>query len=398
MSTCAAVNSNIGFLRRLISIFMKKEERVHEPNAAEVVTGEIDDLWNIVRTKNEGENTYSVLECREKIAESFRKVRESFSDEQLDSAYAWPRYVKVSVYCSNEPIKELVEYLNAGNYIPLTKRLSDLSKSVFKGEDEDAKTNVDYFSEAVYHHIIDYIKSADIPSLLFLGRLAQKRGAYDEARNWFTRITETEEPFNGITAILSCYEEETKGILSTSGNNFKSNYHLRDQVKRLNESQCAIYEKWCGAMEEQINGIESVSEQYKREYVSLVTGYARFERNRGNYEKAFELLERIPSEYPDMYRVYTEEAMLYQFRPYKNRFYSLEKAIETFQKAYASVEGETGRAACAKSKKSILMPLANTYFQSGRYKEASDVCERVLKIDGKEHRAISLKNRIACIA
>ena len=58
-------------------------------------------------------------------------------------------------------------------------------------------------------------------------------------------------------------------------------------------------------------------------------------------------------------------------------------------------------AACktiAISKKSILVPLANTYFASGMYTEASDVCDIVLKIDKKEQRAIELKKRIMCMA
>lgn len=111
------------------------------------------------------------------------------------------------------------------------------------------------------------------------------------------------------------------------------------------------------------------------------------------------LLKKIPRSYPDINRVYAEEAMLYQFRSYKNRYYSLEKAIETLKKADAVIDStETEGTAIAKSKKSILMPQANTYFQSGRYDEASDVCDIILKIDRKEHRAVNLKDRITCLA
>lgn len=336
------------------------------------------------------------MDGQERIVESFSRIHSHFSDKQLDGAYAWDRYVKVAVHCTDAPVEELVEFLNKENYILLTRRLTNLHKSVCKGDDAEAVKNSERFSAAVYNYILEHIDPADIPSLLFLGRLAQKRGAYDEAREWFMRITETEEPFNGITAWLACSEEETKRILSDGGRSYKSSYQLREKVRILNDGQYAIYEKWCAVMKERITGGGSVSEQYKREYVSLVTGYARFERKRGNCEKAFELLERIPDGYPNMYRVYTEEAMLYQFRPYKNRFYSLERAIESFKKAYAAIEGENGRTVCAKSRKSILMPLANSYFQSGRYDEAESVCDKVLKIDHREQRAINLKNQIAC--
>ena len=47
-----------------------------------------------------------------------------------------------------------------------------------------------------------------------------------------------------------------------------------------------------------------------------------------------------------------------------------------------------------KSKKSILIPLANSYIQAGRYEEAEEACNTVLKIYKKEKSAIKLKNKI----
>lgn len=91
--------------------------------------------------------------------------------------------------------------------------------------------------------------------------------------------------------------------------------------------------------------------------------------------------------------------MLYQFRSYKNRYYSLDKAVDTFKKAYSVIpEGSSNTSGSRKSRKSTLMPLANTYFQMGRYDDASDVCDSVLLIDAKERRAIELKDRILKLA
>ena len=88
--------------------------------------------------------------------------------------------------------------------------------------------------------------------------------------------------------------------------------------------------------------------------------------------------------------------MIYQFKPYKNDYYSLEKAIEFFEKAENAINaGEKTDNYGPKSKKSVLVPLANTYFQAGKYEEAGSVCDRVLRIDDMEQRAIDLKNRIA---
>ena len=109
-----------------------------------------------------------------------------------------------------------------------------------------------------------------------------------------------------------------------------------------------------------------------------------------------ELLRKIPESFPDIYRVYTEEAMIYQFKSYSNPFYNIEKAIETFRKAESAMnEVEARYALTTKNKKYILMPLANSYFLCGRYEEADAVCDRVLQLDKREQRAIALKTKIA---
>lgn len=384
-------------LNGFYSLFGKKEEPVSEVSPAEAITKEIDELWEVARKKDEG--LYSEEECREKLIDSFNGIKAHFSNDQLDSAYAWPRYVKIAVHSIKEPVKELVTYVDENNYISLTKRLSDLSNSVYKGEEENARINMENFSAAVYLHILDDINPKDVPSCLALGRMSQRRREYDTARGWFERATETEDPFNGVTALLACYEDETKAVLLRGKNRYASDPELREKVRALNESQCSVYEKWCCIVEEHINDPDETTEQYKCKYVFFMTGYARFERNRGNYDKALELLYRVPKTYPGVYRVYAEEAMLYQFKPYRNSHYCLEKAIEAFKKAEEAINtyGKNDEYSI-KSKKSILMPLANTYFQSGRYDEASRVCERVLEIDSKEQRAINLKHRIDHLA
>lgn len=392
------IGENIGsrLFRGFFSLF-SKEEHICETNPAEIITNELDGLWEVTRAKAAG--LYSEMECVKKITDSFREVRCRFSNEQIDSAYAWPRYVKIAIHCVDEPIPELVDYVNESNYIRLTKHLSDLSYSVYKGGEEGVKANMEKFSESVYLHILEDINPEDVPSCLALGRMCQKNAEYDEARQWFGKILNTEDPFNGITALLACYEEETKAVLTEGKNRYSNDSKREEKVRMLNESQCSVYDKWCRITEERINGSDEVTEQCKREYVSLMTGYARFERNRGDFDKAFELLRKIPRTYPDIYRVYTEEAMIYQFKPYKNHYYSLEKAIEAFRMAEKAISCSDAKGTSgAKSKKSILMPLANTYYQSGRYVEAASVCDNVLKIDVNEQRAINLKNKIARMA
>ena len=384
---------------RFLSLVTNSDNAVRNENLTEIVTKEIDDLWTMVREKKTG--AISETECRDRITESFGKLKDMYSDEQIDGAYVWPRYVKIAVHCVNEPINELVYYVKEKNYICLTKCLTNLYFSICKSEDYSIKQRMDSFAETVYLHILDDIDANDVPSLLELGRMAQRRGEYNEARMWYTRITETEQPFNGVTAHLACCEAEIKSYLSNCRGDYYSekNQCARERIKTLNRLQHDIYEKWCRIMEENICQSDLVTDQNKREYVALMTGYARFERTRGHYSKAFDILGKIPEDYPDAYRVYAEQAMLYQFKPYQNCYYSLEKSIEAFKRAEeAMINKSSSKHISAKSKKSVLMPLANAYFQTGRYEEADKVCDSVLRIDEKEQKAINLKKRIANMA
>ena len=383
-----------GVLKSIFLYFQKKEEPDVEMIPAKRITKELDQLWEIHRMLKEGMCTEA--ECKERISESFQTMQDLFSKEDLNSNHIWPRYVMLSIHTVEEAPLALLQYVREENYIVLTKRFSDLSASVYRRGEDKEKKNMENFAIALYKHILQEINASDHPSCLALGRIFQKRGEYETAKFYFEKIIETDTPFYGITSILSCFGEEIKAIQSEEKERPSSMPELKEKAKSIEEKQYEIYEKWSGIMEERMQNSPEVSDKYKKDYVALLTGYARFEKNRGNYIRAMELLRKIPENFPDIYRVYTEEAMIYQFKSYSNPFYNIEKAIETFRKAESAMnEGEARYALTTKNKKYILMPLANSYFLCGRYEEADAVCDRVLQLDKKEQRAIALKTKIA---
>lgn len=389
----------MNFIQRILSAISGRKCAVlnndTKKEAAGAVNQEIDTLWELVREKNENKSIISEECYRARISESFSKTCKLFSDEQVDNIYTWPRYVKVAVNIVAEPIDELINHVNEKNYIFLTKQLSVLSHSVYKDGEESVKNNMERFKRAVYLHILQTIDHNDVPSCLSLGKMELRKGCYEKAREWYSRILETDNPFNGVTAILSSYEEEVRGILV---NKPGTDQEAFERVRKLNCIQSDLYEKWITDTKNDLSS-GKVTEQSKIQFVSLMTSYAGFERNRGHFDKAFEILKSIPESYPEIYRVYAEEGMLYQFKPSKNNYYNLEKAITAFRKAEKAInDSSKGRAHDVKSKKTVLMPLANTYFQSGMYEEAMQVCESVLRIDSKEIRAIKLKERITKLA
>ena len=383
-----------GVLKSILLNFQKKEEPDVEMIPAKRITKELDQLWEMRRKKEEGLCTEA--ECKESISQSFQAMQDLFSKEDLNSNHFWPRYVMLSIHTVEEAPLALLQYIREDNYIVLTKRLSDISASVYRGGEDKAKKNMENFAIALYKHILQEINALDHPSCLALGRIFQKRGEYEIAKFYFEKIIETDKPFYGITSILVCFGEEIKAIQSEEKKRSSSMSELKEKTKSIEEKQYEIYEKWSDIMEERIQNSPEVSDKYKKDYVALLTGYARFERNRRNYSKAFMLLKKVPENFPDIYRVYTEEAMIYQFKSYSNPFYNIEKAIETFKKAELSMnECEARNALTTKNKKYILMPLANSYFLCGRYEEADAVCDRVLQLDKREQRAIDLKTKIA---
>ena len=407
------ITENFGgrVFRNLFSIFTKGQEekekmdlktnyevRLEKDNGAKLekmLEAELDSLWKMQRKKEEG--ICSERECRESISTSFTKMQDCFSKEELNGISIWPKYVKIAIYAVEEPIFELLQYVKEDNYIVLTKRFSDLYVSIQRKGEEWINSNAERFGIALYHHILEKINPADVPACLALGRYSQKRRDYKMAQFYFEKVMDTASgtAFNGVTSLLSLYEEEIKATLKMSKKN-KSSVEEKEKANSLKKKQFEIYEAWVGKMEEKIQSASELPEQYKRDYVTLLSCYARFEKNRGNYIRAMELLRKIPENFPDIFRVYTEEAMIYQFKSYSNPFYNIEKAIETFRKAESAMnEVEARYALTTKNKKYILMPLANSYFLCGRYEEADAVCDQVLQLDKKEQRAIALKTKIA---
>ncbi len=390
----------IGLIQNVISSLLKKKRKTDISIVEYSLNKELDLLCDLAREKEKGVITEEYL--IDNIEKSIIKLTDNHSKEKLDSLYTWSKYVKLAVRNVNRPVVQLIKYVDSDNYIYLTKSLSDLWHSMIREEDNEITKNITNFTEAVYLHIIENIKRDDIPSCLALGRLCQKRGDYRKAEEWYGKVIESSDPINGITALMACYEEEVKLLLCKFKKSKKFNYNASNRIRELNEKQYTIYDNWCGKLEERLISGDEVSEQSKKDYVVLMTGYARFERNRDNYNKALDLLNKIPKSFPEIHRVYTEEAMVYQFKPDINEFYNLEKAIELFKKAEIELVDNKAFEVTSERKiknlKCILMPRANAHFKLGQYDEAIRICDYILSIDKKEYRAIEMKNKIIKLA
>lgn len=247
------ITENFGgrVFRNLFSIFTKGQEekekmdlktnyevRLEKDNGAKLekmLEAELDSLWKMQRKKEEG--ICSERECRESISMSFTKMQDCFSKEELNGISIWPKYVKIAIYAVEEPIFELLQYVKEDNYIVLTKRFSDLSASLHREGEEWTKSNVERFGKALYQHILEEINPEDVPACLALGRYSQKRRDYKMAQFYFEKVMDTASgtAFNGVTSLLSLYEEEIKATLKMSKKN-KSSVEEKEKANSLKKS------------------------------------------------------------------------------------------------------------------------------------------------------------------
>ena len=151
-----------GVLKSILLNFQKKEEPDVEMIPAKRITKELDQLWEMRRKKEEGLCTEA--ECKESISQSFQAMQDLFSKEDLNSNHFWPRYVMLSIHTVEEAPLALLQYIREDNYIVLTKRLSDISASVYRGGEDKAKKNMENFAIALYKHILQEINALDLPS------------------------------------------------------------------------------------------------------------------------------------------------------------------------------------------------------------------------------------------
>ena len=374
------------FLRQLFLRVIKAKT-----NAEEVIVSRINAIWALVNEQEEaGERDAEGV--RDFISETFVEIRNRFSEEDIEKTHAWARLSKIAIRCTSNPVNELVRYVDENNYIKFSKRLSDLVKSAYKDGEETEIKNAEAYAKAIYTHILESINPRDVPACLALGKMALHRGEYEVARAWFRRVINTKDPFSGVTSLLGSYEKEVKDILLQRDHEQRDS--LKNRLLAVNRKQLEIYEEWAHKIEESIQTDED-NQLYKSQYVTLMTRFARFEKHRGNFTKSLKLLDSIPDSYPEVYRKHAERGFLFHCRPNKNKLYNLEKSIDAFRTAESFMENEAQESLTKKGRKSVLMPLANTLFTAGQYLEADNTCDRVLKIDKKEQRAIILKERIA---
>lgn len=368
-----------------------------EPSFLKVVSEDIDCVRESIEEEiakgNESVDVWTPL------ADSFRKMVEvSPNDHQMNKA--WMKYFGFAVKYVNHLSPVLLEWLTVENYRTIFSLVKNTVKHYMGNMGKRKTDEINYNKiDAVLQlsdYILDKFDPNDIPAYMMKGQLLRVKGDYRMAEKCFKRVMQQENGFNGLISLLDCYIEEQMllwdGVRTTEPND-----DLKKRLKALRKKTRQMFVDKEYELRTYLMG-HGDDVEAKVHYMTLITKYARWERNMKNYQTCDQMLQSVPEDYPEYYRILTEMGLLHQFRGSKsmpNPYYNVDRAIELFEKADQLLEKQqelTNDVACAR--KSVLIPLANSYVMIGRIDEARRACMRTLDIDPNENKAKDLLHKL----
>lgn len=392
----SALINRMASSQRCIDV-LSENERIHSLLIARATS--------VLQNRSDEENEASGEYASQVFSQAFSFFTELIrtKDGSKYPCIAWLKFVNASVSFTDIIPPSLLDYVDRDNYRSLTQLMQ---KYVAKQRRSTKKliqaNNACKYAGALYRRILTSIDENDIPTSLLLGELYVNDGRFDEARPLFNHVIccGGDSSFSGITALLSSYQKEIKSVLKLRKGEGSRNIACSARLKSLNAEVTKLYRRYESGILSQIMTAKETNPKLEANYVSLISLHARFEKNRGNYCESYALLESVPTTYSNYYRIFTELGLLCQapgnqYKP--NTYYDPNKAIEMFKAAYdllCKTLEDPNDPCHAGVKKSILIPMANTFFMIGNYNDARMTCSLVLTIDHGEIRAHELLKRI----
>lgn len=368
-----------------------------EPSFLKVVSEDIDCVRELIEEEiakgNESVDVWTPL------ADSFKKMVEvSPNDHQMNKA--WMKYFGFAVKYVNHLSPVLLEWLTVENYRTIFSLVKNTVKhymgNMAKRKTDDINYNKIDAVLQLSDYILDKFNPNDIPAYMMKGQLLRVKGDYRMAEECFKRVMQQENGFNGLISLLDCYNEEQM-LLLDEVKTTEPNDDLKKRLKALRKKTRQMFVDKEYELRTYLMG-HGDDVEAKVHYMTLITKHARWERNMKNYQTCDQMLQSVPEDYPEYYRILTEMGLLHQFRGSKsmpNPYYNVDRAIELFEKADQLLEKQqelTNDVACAR--KSVLIPLANSYVMIGRIDEARRACMRTLDIDPNENKAKDLLHKL----
>ncbi len=393
------ISSFISKITNLFHKFVKDEiaQEPEEPKYMDVVTAEIDRLKEVIEAEaTEGNELADVTGL---VSESFMRMAGKAPYDRL-MAKAWMKYFGFMAKKGDQIPEAMLEWMNDQNYRTVFSYVKNTVKHYMGNpgtrKTEDVNLNKIDMVIQLSDFVLDHFNKADIPALLMKGQLLRVKGDFLKAENILTQVSEMDGGFNGLVMLLDCYNEE-RGVLLAKLFTQGANWGLKERLAAIRRTTRELYETNEELLKKRIAEDEE-KDAVKLQLVTLASKHARWERNERNYLVSRETIAGIPEDYPEYFRIVLENAFLHQCRGSKgevNPFYDMDKAIELFQKADCLMARQMqDEKDVRRTYKSVLVPLAFSYYQTGKIEEARRTCQRVLSLDPKDKKVQELLDKL----
>lgn len=362
---------------------LKTHNREHSPEKA-----------RLKALLEKGNNDYAAIqEAGKEVSASFLRIV-SGQDNKKYCNQVWIKYINLIADYMNRVPDGLLEYVTTDNY----RALFNLLKNLLKGAEKYSLNhiyNTRDMALEICRYILENINAIDAPALLLMGNVHQRRKEFRQAQSAFKKVINSESRANGITALADCYEEEIKCLMRKLQHN-ECDFATKRRIKEVNGELRRLYESSIEDLRIKIDLSRDMDKTAMLDYVTVSCRFARWAKRNGDFKKSMDVLNSLPEDASEYYRVLLEKGLLYQCQENNycsNPYHDLSCALDYLKQAEELAVMECGKAD-KKLIKSILIPMANTLFSMGQYENARETCYRVIDIDPREKNALKLLDRI----
>jgi len=305
--------------------------------------------------------------CEEFLSRSFEKVASAEPHRSKgDGTYLWFKYLTVAArFCLDVP-KSLLDFADGdlGRRCAITARLSSCIKNYrrWTWADDAEKARLASFVERILLLLVDsdaddYVALWELAGLYeSQDRLDEAAGCYYEASIALKNLGKADhESYCKLRmSLIKCQERECKKV-ALSGD--------KDLARAIAKGVYKLY-----------GCLISYAESHDVNADGFKQGYARFQKDRRNFDGAYETIQSIK----DCYRKNLELGMLHSSDNLERsrtgyRFLDYSKAVDCYARAWRALK-DNGRLGDVRARMSVLYPLAHALYRGGRQQESYEVC------------------------
>jgi len=347
------------------------------------------------------------------INKSYEYLQSKLSDDYY-SAF-WKKYLIMALYNCEQLPECFLNFETEPECKKITSNLQIIrrTKSILK--DEVIKNKLEKWSIILLKKIAELYPS-DSVSILALGDIYEERLEFEQARtiyknylaanennplstlNLYTKIIKNYRlEIDSINQTISRYTKKAETQYGTYLNTTTKNIDARKKRKRnVQKNMLSEYKFVANKLKTFVsNSNEEDFNTIAIYYVSVYSEYAHECIKFKQYDEAYNLLNEIPNNYPEIFRKYTVLGYLFQnqYNDSKNKYADIEKTIDCCQKALSCIENYKDDKSKKRQSIPLLIILAKTYDINNQKDDAIAVSKIINRLDRGNKIALEIFNK-----